>query len=242
MTIPKQKPKVCPPARRPNSHHPDKLPTAAPLSVSYASLPALPLLSGWARTPSPHTAPNGSRPQRQLPRRCRACASPAHAPRRPRAGEGAGACAARPAAAAPTPRPGGAAVWRPPRPAAQLPAGAGPAPAAAPAQPPAGPVRADGISGGGSGARAWRGAARRGASRVDYIWSKAGESGGPRGRFLVRAAGRRGAEAAAAAAAAGGEREAGPPALRCAGLRCARRPSFLPSFPALPSQRHRPPQ
>lgn len=41
------------------------------------------------------------------------------------------------------------------------------------------------------------GGERRGASRVDYIWSKAGESGGPRGRFLLRAAGRRGAEAAA---------------------------------------------
>uniref|UniRef100_A0A8C2U6G8 WD repeat domain 1 n=2 Tax=Coturnix japonica TaxID=93934 RepID=A0A8C2U6G8_COTJA len=47
----------------------------------------------------------------------------------------------------------------------------------------------------GVGAACGAGGERRGASRVDYIWSKAGESGGPRGRFLLRAAGRRGAEA-----------------------------------------------
>lgn len=111
------------------------------------------------------------------------------------------ACAARPAA--PTARPGRAAVWRPPRLARPPALSLSPPPRPArsscrggagscgrPSATPAGPVRADGISGGGSGARA--GGERRGASRVDYIWSKAGESGGPRGRFLVRAAGRAG--------------------------------------------------
>lgn len=91
-----------------------------------------------------------------------------------------------------------AAVWcllRLSRSSLQLPAGAGPAPAAAPAQPRrARPSRRH--FRGRERCAGWRGAARRGASRVDYIWSKAGESGGPRGRFLLRAAGRRGAEAA----------------------------------------------
>lgn len=152
--------------------------------------------------PHNNAADRPHQPHRPLPARLhrqfcacqpRACAGEIHTGVVPRA------CAAPPAA--PTARPGRAAVWRPPRLArppslsppprpARSSCRGGPGSCGRPSAAPAGPVRADGISGGGSGARA--GGERRGASRVDYIWSKAGESGGPRGRFLVRAAGRAG--------------------------------------------------
>lgn len=115
---------------------------------------------------------------------------PAHAPGSTAAGSG-------PRAGAERPRPVRAAEWRPhgldpgpARPARSSPRG-GAASEAAPARPRRARPSPRHFRGRARGA-GWRGAARRG--RVDYIWSKAAESGARRGRFLVRAAGPSGAE------------------------------------------------